>query len=90
MPDRDRIKADKGGKISFTQIALDPDTVNRIRPIQNNEFNTLFCRGLHCKGHGVYIGIKPGTVILYIGLALGIVGFLMKFVISYLIESAGV
>ena len=31
-----------------------------------------------------------GTVILYIGLGLGIFGFLMKFVISYLIESAGV
>ena len=31
-----------------------------------------------------------GTIILYIGLAMGIVGFLMKFVISYLIENAGV
>ena len=31
-----------------------------------------------------------GTIILYIGLALGIFGFLMNFVISYLIESAGV
>jgi hypothetical protein len=30
-----------------------------------------------------------GTVILYIGLGLGIFGFLMKFVISWLIESAG-
>ena len=31
-----------------------------------------------------------GTLILYIGLALGIVGFLAKFVITYLMESAGV
>ncbi len=31
-----------------------------------------------------------GTLILYIGLAMGIVGFLMKFVITYLLESAGV
>lgn len=31
-----------------------------------------------------------GTLMLYIGLGLGIFGFLMKFVISYLIESAGV
>jgi hypothetical protein len=31
-----------------------------------------------------------GTMILYIGLAMGIVGFLMKFVITYLLESAGV
>ena len=31
-----------------------------------------------------------GTFILYIGLGLGIFGFIMKFVISYLIESAGV
>ncbi len=31
-----------------------------------------------------------GTFILYIGLGLGIFGFLMKFVISYLMESAGV
>ncbi len=33
---------------------------------------------------------KFGTLILYIGLAMGIVGFLMKFVITYLLESAGV
>ena len=31
-----------------------------------------------------------GTLILYIGLALGIFGFLMKFVISYLMRGAGV
>lgn len=31
-----------------------------------------------------------GTIILYIGLALGIFGFLMKFVISWLLENAGV
>jgi hypothetical protein len=31
-----------------------------------------------------------GTMILYIGLAMGIVGFLMKFVITYLLENAGV
>jgi hypothetical protein len=30
-----------------------------------------------------------GTMILYIGLAMGIVGFLMKFVITYLLENAG-
>jgi hypothetical protein len=33
---------------------------------------------------------KFGTLILYIGLAMGIVGFLMKFVITYLLENAGV
>jgi len=33
---------------------------------------------------------KFGTLILYIGLAMGIVGFLMKVVITYLLESAGV
>lgn len=33
---------------------------------------------------------KFGTLMLYIGLAMGIVGFLMKFVISYLLENAGV
>lgn len=31
-----------------------------------------------------------GTMILYIGLALGIFGFLMKFVITYLLGRAGV
>jgi hypothetical protein len=31
-----------------------------------------------------------GTMILYIGLAMGIVGFLMKFIITYLLENAGV
>lgn len=31
-----------------------------------------------------------GTLILYIGLAMGIVGFLMKFVITYLLENTGV
>jgi hypothetical protein len=31
-----------------------------------------------------------GTLILFIGLALGILGFLMKFVISYLMKEAGV
>jgi hypothetical protein len=31
-----------------------------------------------------------GTTILYIGLALGIFGFLMKFVISYLLKKSGV
>ncbi len=33
---------------------------------------------------------KFGTVILYIGLGLGIFGFLMKFVISYLLQKSGV
>ena len=33
---------------------------------------------------------KFGTMILYIGLAMGIFGFLMKFVITYLLENAGV
>ena len=33
---------------------------------------------------------KFGTIILYIGLALGILGFLMKFVISYLLQQSGV
>jgi uncharacterized membrane protein YqjE len=32
---------------------------------------------------------KFGTIILYIGLAMGIFGFVMKFVISYLLENAG-
>ncbi len=32
---------------------------------------------------------KFGTIILFIGLGMGIFGFLMKFVISYLLESAG-
>ena len=31
-----------------------------------------------------------GTIMLYIGLGMGIFGFLMKFVISYLIQGAGV
>ena len=31
-----------------------------------------------------------GTMILYIGLAMGIAGFLMKFIITYLLENAGV
>jgi len=30
-----------------------------------------------------------GTLILYIGLAMGIVGFLLKVVITYLLEHAG-
>jgi hypothetical protein len=30
-----------------------------------------------------------GTMILYIGLAMGIAGFLMKVVITYLLENAG-
>lgn len=33
---------------------------------------------------------KFGTLILYIGLAMGIVGFLLKVVITYLLESSGV
>jgi hypothetical protein len=33
---------------------------------------------------------KFGTMILYIGLAMGIVGFLMKVIITYLLENAGV
>ena len=33
---------------------------------------------------------KFGTMILYIGLAMGIVGFLMKIIITYLLENAGV
>ncbi len=33
---------------------------------------------------------KFGTFILYIGLGLGIFGFVMKFIISYLLEQAGV
>ena len=33
---------------------------------------------------------KFGTLILYLGLALGIFGFLIKFVITYLLENAGV
>jgi Protein of unknown function (DUF2788) len=31
-----------------------------------------------------------GTIMLYTGLALGIFGFLIKFVITYLLENAGV
>jgi hypothetical protein len=31
-----------------------------------------------------------GTIILYVGLAMGIVGFLIKVVITYLLENAGV
>ncbi|MBN7795732.1 DUF2788 domain-containing protein [Parahaliea mediterranea] len=31
-----------------------------------------------------------GTIILYIGLALGIFGFLIKVIITYLLERAGV
>ena len=33
---------------------------------------------------------KFGTLILYIGLAMGIVGFLLKFIITYLLEGSGV
>jgi hypothetical protein len=33
---------------------------------------------------------KFGTLILYIGLAMGIFGFLIKVAITYLLESAGV
>ncbi len=33
---------------------------------------------------------KFGTLILYIGLALGIFGFLIKFIISYLLKQSGV
>lgn len=33
---------------------------------------------------------KFGTVILYVGLAMGILGFLIKVIITYLLESAGV
>ncbi|MCB1677408.1 MAG: DUF2788 domain-containing protein [Halioglobus sp.] len=33
---------------------------------------------------------KFGTLILYIGLAMGIVGFLMKVIITYLLERTGV
>lgn len=33
---------------------------------------------------------KFGTLILYIGLAMGIAGFLIKVVITYLLENAGV
>lgn len=33
---------------------------------------------------------KFGTLILYIGLAMGIVGFLLKVVITYLLEGSGV
>ncbi len=32
---------------------------------------------------------KFGTIILYIGLAMGIFGFVIKFVITYLLENAG-
>ena len=31
-----------------------------------------------------------GTIILYIGLAMGMLGFVLKYVITYLLESAGV
>jgi hypothetical protein len=31
-----------------------------------------------------------GTLILYIGLGLGIAGFLMKFVITYLLNNSGI
>lgn len=31
-----------------------------------------------------------GTLILYIGLAMGIAGFLIKFIISFLLENTGV
>lgn len=31
-----------------------------------------------------------GTIILYIGLAMGMLGFVMKYVITYLLENAGV
>jgi hypothetical protein len=31
-----------------------------------------------------------GTIILYIGLAMGMLGFVLKFVITYLLENAGV
>lgn len=31
-----------------------------------------------------------GTLILYIGLAMGIAGFLIKFIISFMLENAGV
>ncbi len=33
---------------------------------------------------------KFGTLILYIGLAMGIVGFLVKVLITYLLENTGV
>ncbi|MEP5763528.1 MAG: DUF2788 domain-containing protein [Halieaceae bacterium] len=33
---------------------------------------------------------KFGTIILFVGLALGILGFVLKFVISYLLERGGV
>ena len=33
---------------------------------------------------------KFGTAILYLGLGLGIFGFLMKFIISYLMKKSGV
>jgi hypothetical protein len=33
---------------------------------------------------------KFGTMILYIGLAMGIAGFIMKFIITYMLENAGV
>lgn len=32
---------------------------------------------------------KFGTIILYVGLALGILGFVIKAVITYLLENAG-
>ena len=32
---------------------------------------------------------KFGTIILYIGLAMGIFGFLIKFIITYMLENAG-
>ncbi len=33
---------------------------------------------------------KFGTAILYVGLAMGILGFLIKVIITYLLENAGV
>ncbi|MBA6414339.1 DUF2788 domain-containing protein [Parahaliea sp. F7430] len=33
---------------------------------------------------------KFGTIILYVGLAMGIVGFLIKVIITYMLERAGV
>ncbi|MFV0476686.1 MAG: DUF2788 domain-containing protein [Parahaliea sp.] len=33
---------------------------------------------------------KFGTIILYVGLAMGIVGFLIKVVITYMMEQAGI
>lgn len=33
---------------------------------------------------------KFGTMILFLALAMGILGFLMKFIITYMLENAGV